>query len=112
MTSKDLLSLTIPGANGTSTKIETPPGIPSGIPFANIASAAIGVAMVIGIILALFYLTYGGIYWIQSKGDKEKLDKARRIILNSIFGLIIMSLAFVIVNLISSALGVETLIGK
>lgn len=111
---KTFLSLKIPGPNGSSVEIIPPPGIPSGAQFSIgfLATKFLELAMVIGIFLSLFYLIYGGFYWIQSKGDKEKLDKARRILLYSILGLIIMSLSLVIVNVIGKALGVETLIGN
>ena len=87
-------------------QIETPLGIPSGPQYSigSLASTFISAAMVIGILLSLFYLVYGGFYWLQSKGDKEKLDKARRIILNSIIGLIVMALSMVIVSFISASL--------
>lgn len=105
---KDLLSLTIPGADGSPMKVETPPGIPSGISIGKLATNFLGLAMVVGILLSFFYLVYGGWFWLQSKGDKEKLDKARRIIINSIIGLIVMSLALVIVNIIAQALDVKS----
>ena len=106
-----LLSLTIPSANGTPTKIETPAGIPSGTHFTvgSLSTAALQVTMVFGVLISLLYLVYGGWFWLQSKGDKEKLDKARRIILNSIIGLIVMAFAMVVVSLIATAFGVNTL---
>lgn len=108
---KNLLSLTIPGPNG-SVQIETPAGIPSGTRYTvgSLSTTALQTAMVFGVLISLLYLVYGGWFWLQSKGDKEKLDKARRIILNSIIGLIVMALSLVVVNLIASALGVRTAI--
>ena len=104
------LSLTIPGADGDPVEITAPSRIPSGEQFSigNIASTFIQVAMVVGILLALFYLIYGGFIWVQSGGKKEDLDKARRTILFSIFGIVIMALSLVIVNVVASAFGVKT----
>jgi len=99
-----LLSLIIPGGQ----EIQAPEGIPSGVSLASLASLGISLAITFGVILSLFYLVYGGFRWIQSKGDKETLDKSRRIILYSILGLIVMSLSLVVVNLVATALGVET----
>lgn len=84
-------------------------GIPSGADYTigSLAGGGIKIAMIAGIIMSLFYLTYGGFYWLQARGDKENLDKARRIILYSIVGLILMSLALVIVNILSTALGID-----
>ena len=84
-----------------------PAGIPSGSGFTleAIFTTLIQAAMVVGILISLVYLCYGGFYWVQSKGDKETLDKARRIITYSILGLIVMSLALVIVNLLIAIVG-------
>ncbi len=103
------LALKIPGQTG-SVEILTPPGIPHEIKLGTLFSLAIEVAMVIGILLSLMYLTYGGIFWIQTKGDKEQLDKARRIITYALVGLILMSFSLVIVNIFIQALGVDSLI--
>lgn len=90
--------------------IQAPAGVPSGPDFSlgNLATTGIAVMMIFGIILALLYLIWGGFSWITSGGDKEKLDKARKIIIYSILGLILMSLALVVVNVLASALGLNT----
>lgn len=104
------LSLKVPGPSGNPIEIVAPAGIPTGEQFTigHIATVFLGVAMIIGIGLSLGYLVYGGIYWIQASGDKQKWDKARRIVIYSIIGLIIMSLSLVIVNVVASAFGVKT----
>lgn len=109
-----LLSLKIPGSGGTPVVIQTPEGIPSGSAFrlSTLVRAAIELMIIVGIIAALLYLVYGGLFWITSRGDKEQLDKARRIIVYSIIGLIVMSLSMVIVNLFSQAVGVDSVIGR
>ena len=104
----DKIALKTPGLGGTPIEIVPPPNIPTDLTIGILAKGFINVALVIGIILSLAYLTYGGIFWLQSKGTKETLDKARRIILYSILGLIVMSLALVIVNVIAAALGSAT----
>ena len=103
---KDLIALKIP-EYGT---INAPANIPHSSPdsITNLATLGVSLAMVIGVILAGAYLVYGGIYWIQSKGDKTKLDKARRILLYSILGIIVMSVALVGVNVLTTAIGLDT----
>lgn len=105
---RELIALTIPGYEDP---IDAPDGIPtgSGYSIGNMASWALGAMMALGIILALFFLIYGGVKWIISGGDKEKLAGARKTIIFSVLGLIIMSLALVVVNIIVSALGLEGL---
>ena len=44
----------------------------------------------------LAYLLYGAFQWILSSGDKEKLVKARKTILHSVLGLIIVFAALTI----------------
>ncbi|HVT01218.1 MAG TPA: hypothetical protein VHE53_03220 [Patescibacteria group bacterium] len=107
-----LLALQIPGEQGP-VQIQAPQGIPSGSTFTigSIATSFIQLAMVIGIFMSMIYLAYGGFYWVQSKGDKQTLDKARRILTYAIIGLIIMSISLVIVNVVTTAFGVKSLIG-
>lgn len=105
-------SLKVPGPDGDPIELQAPPGIPTGEQFTigHIATVALQVALIFGILLSLGYLIFGGFYWIQASGDKQKWDKARRTILYAIFGLIVMSLALVMVNIVSSAFGVKTVV--
>lgn len=107
-------SLKIPGPDNQPIEISAPPGIPTGSKFTigSIATVFLELAMIIGIFISLGYLVYAGIYWLQSKGDKEKLLKARRTILYAIFGLIVMSLSLVVVNVLATVFGVESVVGK
>ncbi len=107
-----LISLTVPGPSLTPVKIIAPDGVPTGIGLGDLITAILGVIILIGIVLSLMFMLYGGLYWTQSKGDKETLDKARRIILYAIIGLIVMSLSFVIVTVVSQAIGVPSLIRR
>ncbi len=58
----------------------------------------LGTLMVLGIrlvlvgaaFLLLAYLFYGGISWITSGGDKEKIEKARNTLTNAIIGIFIV----------------------
>lgn len=107
-----LFSLKVPDPEGTPVELEAPPGIPSGEQFTigHIATVALQVAMIFGILLSTGYLVYGGFLWLQASGDKQKLDKARRTIIYAILGLIVMSLALVIVNVMASAFGIRTVV--
>lgn len=100
------ISLSIPGMG----EVGTPPNIPSGVDAPNnIISTFLTLLILIGIVASLFFLLYGGILWITSGGDKQKLDRARHAITYSIVGLVIIVLAFTIVNLIGTLLGHEGL---
>ena len=55
---------------------------------------------VVAVILALGFLIYGGIRWITSGGDKAGVETARNTIIAAIIGLIVVFLAYVIINLV------------
>ncbi len=114
LTMEKFLSLKVPGPSDVPIEISAPAGIPTGSKFTigYIATVFLELAMIIGIFLSLGYLVYAGIYWLQSRGDKEKIIKARRTILYALLGLIIMSLSLVVVNIIASVFGVKSVVGK
>lgn len=49
-------------------------------------------------IVAVIYIIIGGINYMTSSGDTNKVQKARQTILYAVIGLIVCALAFVIVN--------------
>ena len=107
-----LLSLSIPGSNGTPVVIQAPGGIPTGGLEAGGAGQAIiqrgiTVFIIVVIIAALFSLIYSGIQWTISGGDKQALQTARNRLTYSIIGLIIGLLALFIVQFIGGLFGVD-----
>lgn len=71
----------------------------------------INAIIVVGIVLSLIFLLWGGIRWITSGGDKAKVDTARGTIVAAIVGLIIVILAWVIINAVLGVLGAGSLTG-
>lgn len=58
--------------------------------------------------LALFaYLLMGGIKYITSGGDEKAVMEARKIITNAIIGMLIVFVAFWIVRILETILGIE-----
>lgn len=105
------LSLSIPGANGNPIPVKPPGSIPSGgITFTlnNALVVFLDLFIITAVILALFFLIWGGFDWMTSGGDKQKLASARQKITFAIVGLIIVFLAFFIINLISYFFGIST----
>lgn len=96
-----LLSLTIGGE-----VIEAPDGVVSGGNLAGILSWVINFLTLVGIVAALIFLIWGGVKWITSGGDKEKLQSARRTVLFSIIGLVVILLSVIIIQVTSSFLGI------
>ncbi|MBU2632237.1 pilin [Patescibacteria group bacterium] len=66
----------------------------------GILGKLISFMFVLAAIIALFYLIYGGIKWIISEGDKEKVSTARRHIIAALLGLIVVFLSYFLLNLV------------
>lgn len=84
---------------------ETPIPVPSETPSTSLdtlISFALTVLIAAAVVLALFFLIYGGVLWITSRGDKTKLETARTSIIYSVFGLLVVFLALFIVNFIGN----------
>ena len=58
----------------------------------------INILLVLAVILALIFLIWGGIRWIMSGGDKQKIEQARSAIIGAIVGLVLAFLSFLILN--------------
>lgn len=105
------LSLSIPQYG----EFKTSGGIPTGglsTTGGKIIQTGIGIAFLFAIILCLFVIIWGGVAWISSGGDKQKLATARSRIMYSIVGLIIVLLSFLIVNFFTSFLGLPSPYGQ
>lgn len=106
MTDK-LLTLTIPGANGTPQVVQAPEGIPTGGLSGGggkVLGLGITLLLVACIILALGFLIYGALNFIMSEGDKTKVESARRTIVYSIIGLLVAIFSFFAVNFVLQAI--------
>jgi hypothetical protein len=66
------------------------------------------VVLVIGALLVLFYLIWGGIDWITAGGDSGKTEKARNKIFQSVIGLLVLASAYAIFFLITNFLGIQS----
>lgn len=87
------LNLAAPSAAGT---VASDPSV--------IVRFVINGLIIIGIVAALLFLLWGGIRWILSGGDKGKVDAARSTIVAAIVGMIIVILAWVIINTVLTVL--------
>lgn len=67
----------------------------------------ITIAFVIAILVALLFLVWGGIKWITSGGDKAGVEAARNQIIAAVIGLIVVFLAFFILNLVLTLFGLS-----
>jgi hypothetical protein len=84
-------------------QIAPPPGVPSGgvgTSLNSIISVGVNLLMIIAILLCIVYIIWGGINWVMSEGDKQKLSQARQKVVFAIIGLIVVFLAYFIVSFV------------
>jgi hypothetical protein len=72
----------------------------------GIVTFAVAFIIVIAVLAAVLFIVIGAFQWITSGGDKQKVADARNHILAAVIGLIIIALSFVIINVITTALGI------
>lgn len=66
----------------------------------NILGFLINIAFIFAVVIALFYLIWGGIKWILSGGDKAAVETARATIVAAVIGLIVTFAAYFILNVV------------
>lgn len=73
-------------------KINTPDflGDVSRFSLGNVLGWAMRMVFVIAGLFVFYHLIFGALEWIQSGGDKDKVDKARKRITTAITGLVIL----------------------
>lgn len=68
--------------------------------FGFVIGTIITVILILAVFIAVFYLIYGGIKWILSRGDKEHVESARSHIVAAVVGLVIVFLSFFAINVV------------
>lgn len=84
-----------------------PPGSIGNVPIENIPQFIITLLFVLGIVIAVAFLIFGGIKWVLSGGDKTKVETARNHIVASVIGLVIIAASFLIFSLVFQILGAK-----
>jgi H+/gluconate symporter-like permease len=79
-------------------------GLPGDTSVSGFIIKIINVALTVAGLIAVLFLIIGGFRYITSAGNEETAEQAKKIITNSIIGIVIIILSFVIVRVISSAL--------
>lgn len=95
------IQLKLPGQD----KAVSDPILGKSITLTEIINFGLSLLFAVGILASLLFLILGGISWITSGGDKEKLEKSRKTIIFAMIGLIILLLSVIIMNLIGTFLG-------
>ena len=66
-------------------------------------------AFVVALLVVLFMLIWGAFEWITSGGDKEAVGKARSRIINALIGLAVLAVAFALIRVAGTFLGIPNL---
>lgn len=77
--------------------------------FAAFLPKLIGVTLTIGVLIFFGVFLLGAIQWIMSGGDKQALEGARAKITNGIIGLVVLFIAFAVMQLIERFFGINVL---
>lgn len=91
-----------PGTNNTTAKAV-------GDKVNNVLSTVIGFLTIVGGIWFLFQIITAGYQWIASGGDKNNTQAAQDKVTNSVIGLVVIVLAWVIVGIIGKVMGLDLL---
>ncbi len=75
----------------------------------NIVTNVITLFFTVGGLGVVIYFVWGAVDWILSGGDKEKIAGARKKMTNAIIGLVLLSLSYVIINIIGAVVGFNPL---
>jgi hypothetical protein len=74
-----------------------------------IISNAIAILFTVAAVAFVFMIIWGAFQWITSGGDKEALGKARGRLTNALIGILILALAFVIIQTVGQIIGLNPL---
>lgn len=66
----------------------------------GVLSGFISLFFALAAIVAIFYLIYGGVKWITSRGEKDQVEAARNHVIAAIIGLIVVFLALFLINFV------------
>ncbi len=57
--------------------------------------------------LALLFFIYGGVLFLISGGNKERIEKAKKTLVNSVIGIVLVFASYMIVGFVFRALGAD-----
>lgn len=77
------------------------------ITFAAMISSAVNLVLIVASILFVFNFLFGGIKFMLSGGNKEKLDIAKRQLMSAILGIIIIFSSWAVLGFVGDLFGVD-----
>lgn len=100
----------IPGPSGSQTVVVPtviPPELQGNLGTTGVKVFRTGLQLLFlgAVVLAVIFIIYSGIEWITSSGDPLRIQSAKKRLMYSIIGLVVVSLSFLIFNLLAAVLG-------
>ena len=83
------------------------PVVDDGITVGGLIGSVLSFAIVIGFILAFFFLLQGAFGWISSGGDEGKVEAARNRITQAIIGLVLLVSVWALFRLVGDFIGLD-----
>jgi len=77
--------------------------------FSSLVSALLYGSFLVAVLSSFFYIVWGGIDWIISGGDTDKISASVQKIVAAVVGLVIVSSSFAIISLVLRFLEVDSL---
>lgn len=71
---------------------------------AELVGSILGAALALVGIVFLVIMIYGGFTWMTAEGDKDKIEKARGLIVNGVIGMIVIAAAYIITNFVLTSI--------
>lgn len=99
-----LLQLTI-NLKDKAIEEELPYAVEGDNNFGDLLSHVLEIALMVGALLLLLYLIWGGIEWITAAGDSSKVGKARDKITQAVIGIIVLASTVAIFIFVQNMLG-------
>lgn len=65
------------------------------------------IGFIVAVIIFVFVILLGGISWMTSGGDKQKVEDARSKLTNGIIGLFVVFFVFVIISVVEILFGIK-----
>lgn len=72
----------------------------------------VGLIYILAFIVLVLMLLWGGWDWMTSEGDKEKLDSAKKKLINAIIGIILFAVAFAFIQVLGQFTGFTFFAGQ
>lgn len=100
------LSYSLAYAQGASALLNAPVGAISGKQtVGNVQQLVINLIFAFAAFLAVAYFMYGGVKWVMSKGDKNAVAEARKAIVASIIGMVLVAGGYFAINTVFTIIG-------